>query len=194
MRIIQQLSVWGELDDKWKIMRAESETTWHQLRNKEQHGTNWGTRSVWLESSASRSESLNKYLEWHTITRDRLSTVTQCQKKHKWPVMKEFGDLYKFDQWIRTNTIFTVQNKWDRCGFFTRDIWSLKSSHKVGTHKILLFYSRIFPFLIWILYWYRASKWDTWGWGRLQCACTAPAPQHNIWCVVCMICVRGNKG
>jgi len=117
MGIIQQQSVWGKLDDKWKIMRVESETTWRQLRNKEQHGTNWRTRSIWHESSASRSESLNKYLEWCTVTCDRLSAVTQCQKQHKWPIMKEFGDLYKFDQWICTQIIFTVQNKWDRWGF-----------------------------------------------------------------------------
>ena len=35
MGIIQQQSVWGELDETWKITRAESETTWHQLGNKE---------------------------------------------------------------------------------------------------------------------------------------------------------------
>ena len=122
-------------------------------------------------------------MEWRSVTCDRLGTVTQCQKKHKWHI---FSDL-----WIRMS-MFTVQNKWDRCGFFTRDIWSLKSSHKVGTHKILLLYSRIFPFLIWIHCIDIVLQNETrWGWGRLQCACTAPAPQH-IWCVVCMICVRGN--
>ena len=131
-------------------------------------------------------------LPWEVVsgTCDRLGTVTQCQKKHKWHI---FSDL-----WIRMS-MFTVQNKWDRCGFFTRDIWSLKSSHKVGTHKILLLYSRIFPFLIWILYWCRASKWDTL---RLRETAVRLHGAHSnneiatttylVCCVYDIVCVRGN--
>jgi len=121
--------IWWELysSNLFEANWMKNENLWEQ--SQKQQSTNWGTRSIWLESSASISGSLKNYLEWCTVTCDRLSTVIQCQKQHKWPKMNlaTYTNSY-INQWIRTKTIFTV-HKNETGGDFNRGpILGLQSS------------------------------------------------------------------